>query len=65
MMVQPEGQAALLVAYVPDLEDMVAHLRTSGVPDPAIAALGGHTGLNPLPEYLGRSTYTPQDKEIT
>ncbi|MFL7807744.1 MAG: type I phosphomannose isomerase catalytic subunit [Anaerolineae bacterium] len=65
IMVQPEGQAALLVAYVPDLEDMVAHLKTSGVPDPAIAALGGHTGLNPLPEYLGHSTYTPQDKEIT
>jgi mannose-6-phosphate isomerase len=65
VVVEPEGEASLLMAYVPDLRDIVTSLRTPGVPDPAIAALGGHTCLNPLPEYLEGSVYTPQDKEIT
>lgn len=66
IVVEPEGEASLLVAYVPDLQqDIVSPLRASGVPEPAIAGLGGHTCLNPLLEYLRGSTYTRQDKEIT
>ena len=46
---EPEGTAAVLLAYVPDLAtDVVAPLRSSGVPDPAIRALGGRSELNPL-----------------
>jgi mannose-6-phosphate isomerase len=66
VVVEPEGEASLLMAYVPDLwQDTIAPLRAAGVPGPAIAALGGHTCLNPLPEYLEGSTHSPQDKEIT
>jgi len=66
VVVEPEGDASLLMAYVPDLQhDVVAPLRSSGVTDSAIAALGGHTCLNPLPTFLDSSAYTPQDKERT
>jgi mannose-6-phosphate isomerase len=65
VVVQPEEEASLLMAYVPDLKDMVGRLKASGISEPAIAALGGHTRLSPLLQYLGSSAYTPQDKEIT
>jgi mannose-6-phosphate isomerase len=47
--IQPQSEAALLIAYVPDLEtDIVAPLRSHGVEDQAIRALGGNSELNPL-----------------
>ena len=46
---EPDGTAAALLAYLPDLaSDVVAPLRAAGVPDPAIRALGGCSELNPL-----------------
>lgn len=45
----PEGRASVLKAYVPDLaRDVVEPLRTAGVSDAAIVALGGRTRLNDL-----------------
>ena len=54
VLLEPQERCALLKAYVPDLlQDIVAPLRESGVPDEAIAALGGQTRLNPLRELVG------------
>jgi len=51
--VAPAPTAAVLRAYVPDLSaDIIAPLRAAGIPDDAIAALGGRTHLNPLLELL-------------
>lgn len=53
VILEPEGQASLLKAYVPDLErNIVAPLRGAGIADEAIIALGGKTRLNPLPSLL-------------
>jgi len=47
--IQPQREAALLLAYVPDLEtDIAAPLRSRGVEGPAIRGLGGKSELNPL-----------------
>ena len=49
--IAPQGEAALLVAYVPDLAaDVVEPLRACGVDEEAIRALGGCSELNPLNE---------------
>ena len=51
--IAPAPTAAVLRAYVPDLpRDIIAPLRTAGIPDPAIAALAGRTRLNPLVSLL-------------
>jgi mannose-6-phosphate isomerase len=51
--IEPQGEVALLKAYVPDLEqDIVKTLREAGIPDRDILALGGHTALNPLRALL-------------
>ncbi len=48
---EPANGSALLKAYVPDLlRDVVQPLRSVGVEDGDIVALGGKTGLNPLLE---------------
>ena len=53
--IEPDGEAAVLVAYVPDLvEDVVATLRSHGLTDAAIRGLGGRTELNPLNELTER-----------
>ena len=50
---EPQGRAALLVMYYPDLQrDIVAPLRAAGVPDQAILGLGGRTQLNDLRALL-------------
>ena len=50
----PEGRAALLKAYVPDLgRDVVEPLRAAGVSDAAIVGLGGRTRLNDLAPIIG------------
>ena len=47
--ITPEGKAALLMAYVPDLEkNVVKPLREHGVSDAAIRDVGGRSELNPL-----------------
>ena len=53
---EPEGNATLLKAYVPDLmRDIVEPLRAAGVSDAAIVGLGGRTWLNDLaPLVAGR-----------
>jgi mannose-6-phosphate isomerase len=52
--IEPEGEAALLVAYVPDLiKDVVEPLRAQGVADAAIRDLGGRSELNPLNGLTG------------
>lgn len=52
--ITPEAEAAVLVAYVPDLvEDVVAPLRDHGVTDAAIRDLGGRSALNPLNGLTG------------
>jgi mannose-6-phosphate isomerase len=51
--IAPEGDCALLKAYVPDLvQNVIAPLREACFPDAAIAGLGGRTTLNPLVELL-------------
>ncbi|MEA3407473.1 MAG: hypothetical protein U9R48_05260 [Chloroflexota bacterium] len=46
---EPQGNAALLKMYVPDLmANIVEPLRARGVSDADIVGLGGHTGLNDL-----------------
>jgi mannose-6-phosphate isomerase len=51
--IEPVTGSALLKAYVPDLlRDVVHTLRRAGVGDDDIAALGGKTRLNPLPQLL-------------
>ena len=51
---RPEGRAALLKAYVPDLaQSVVEPLRAAGVSDAAIVALGGRTRLNDLAPIVG------------
>ena len=51
--IEPQGEAALLKAYVPDLlENVVEPLRRAGIPDRDILALGGQTALNPLRALL-------------
>lgn len=51
--IEPEGQAALLRAYVPDLlADVIAPLRAHGVSDAEIEGLGGVTRLNHLTPLL-------------
>jgi|APSaa5957512622_1039677.scaffolds.fasta_scaffold60255_2 mannose-6-phosphate isomerase len=50
----PKGEAAVLVAYVPDLvRDVVAPLRAQGVVDAAIRDLGGRSELNSLNGLTG------------
>ena len=50
---EPQGPAAVLKSYVPDLwADVVSPLRQAGVSDEAIIALGGRTRLNPLAAML-------------
>lgn len=50
---EPGEGAAMLRSSVPDLaEDVVAPLREAGVPDAAIAGLGGMTRLNDLTPLL-------------
>ncbi len=52
--ISPEDEAAVLVAYVPDLvEDVVSPLRDHGVADAAIRDLGGRSELNPLNGLTG------------
>ena len=49
----PSPGCALLKAYAPDLaQDIIRPLRAAGVSDERIAALGGRTRLNPLPDLL-------------
>jgi len=51
VILEPANGSALLKAYVPDLLcDVVQPLRSVGVEDGDIVALGGKTGLNPLLE---------------
>jgi hypothetical protein len=51
--IEPVTGSALLKGYVPDLlRDVVHTLRRAGVGDDDIAALGGKTRLNPLPQLL-------------
>ena len=51
---EPEAEAALLIACVPDLEgDVVEPLRAHGVPDQKIRGLGGESELNPLNALTG------------
>ncbi|MFC1526147.1 type I phosphomannose isomerase catalytic subunit [Candidatus Latescibacterota bacterium] len=46
---EPDRDAAALLAFVPDLvADVVAPLRAAGITDEAIRGLGGHSELNPL-----------------
>ena len=52
--IAPEGEASVLVAYVPDLvEDVVAPLRAHGVADATIRDLGGRSELNLLNSLTG------------
>jgi mannose-6-phosphate isomerase len=47
--ITPQGSAALLKAYLPDLaRNVVEPLRAAGFSGSEIAALGGRTALNPL-----------------
>jgi len=47
--IEPQGRAALLMSYVPDLAaDIIAPLRGRGIADEAIAALAGVTRRNPI-----------------
>ena len=56
-----DGPCALLNAYVPDLHaNVIRPLRQAGIPDEAIAALGGRTRLNPLIPLLA-DTWTPDE----
>jgi mannose-6-phosphate isomerase len=48
----PQGAAAMLRSYVPNLPQFVAELRAAGVSDAGIAGLGGHTRLNDLAPLL-------------
>lgn len=51
--VEPQGAAAVLKSYVPDLAaDVVSPLRQAGASDETIIALGGRTRLNPLAALL-------------
>jgi mannose-6-phosphate isomerase len=53
--IEPEGEAAVLVAYVPDLVgDVVEPLKAEGVADEAIRDLGGRSELNLLNELTGK-----------
>ena len=66
VIVEPEGEGSLLMAYVPDLvRQIIDPLRAVGVPDAAIAALGGKTTLNPLPALLKSTPSSPSQKETT
>jgi len=50
---EPQGNTALLKAYVPDLvRDVIAPLRAAGVGDAAIRGLGGVTRLSDLAQLL-------------
>lgn len=52
--IEPDGEAAVVVAYVPDLVgDVVEPLRASGVSDEAIRDVGGRSELNPLNVLTG------------
>jgi mannose-6-phosphate isomerase len=65
VVIEPEGKASLLMAYVPDLrQDIVGPLRAAGIADSAIVALGGHTQLNPLLEYVKSSPHTRKHEEM-
>ena len=47
--IEPQGRAAALASYVPDLAaDIIAPLRGRGIADDAIAALAGVTRRNPI-----------------
>ena len=51
--VAPDGEAALLKTYVPDLTaNVIEPLRAQGASDEAIARLGGVTRLNDLVPLL-------------
>ena len=51
--IEPANGSALLKAYVPDLlRDVVQPLRSVGVEDDDIVALGGKTRLNPLLKHV-------------
>jgi mannose-6-phosphate isomerase class I len=64
--VEPEGEVSLLMTYVPGLVwQIIDPLRAVGVPDAAIAALGGKTTLNPLPALLKSTPSNPSQKETT